>query len=176
MATSSVLLFIIVSHYLFYLVLPILIFNAFRVTWRNYLDIAMQHKASVNVSPCHRLEPRLSGKRGVTRDQQVASDTKKSKDPLANIVVTKPKNPSAEVSATRPKNPSPNLLPTEGYVLEIDGKYKTEYQTSEDALKAGLELKKKFPFIQVYVYDAKERTRTLVQLTEQLEKKTETAS
>jgi hypothetical protein len=94
-------------------------------------------------------------------------DTKKSKDPLANIVVTKPKNPSAEVSATRPKNPSPNLLPTEGYVLEIDGKYKTEYQTSEDALKAGLELKKKFPFIQVYVYDAKERTRTLVESSEQ---------
>jgi hypothetical protein len=106
----------------------------------------------------------------------VASDTKKSKDPLANIVVTKSKNPSAEVPATKPKNPSPNLLPTEGYVLEIDGKYKTEYQTSEDALKAGLELKKKFPYIQVYVYDAKERTRTLVQLAEQPEKKTETAS
>jgi hypothetical protein len=126
----------------------------------------MQHKASVNVSPCHRLEPRLSGRRGVTRERQVASDTKKSKDPLANIVVTKSKNPSAEVPATGPKNPSPNLLPTEGYVLEIDGKYKTEYQTSEDALKAGLELKKKFPFIQVYVYDAKERTRTLVSLPE----------
>jgi len=93
-------------------------------------------------------------------------DTNKSKDPLANIVVTKLKNPSAEVSATRPKNPSPNLLPTESYVLEIDGKYKTEYQTSEDALKAGLGLKKKFPFIQVYVYDAKERTRTLVSLPE----------
>ena len=93
-------------------------------------------------------------------------DKKKGNDPLANIVVTKLKNPSAKVSATRPKNPSANLVPTEGYVLEVDGKYKTEYQTSEDALKAGLELKKKFPFIQVYVYDAKERTRTLVSLPE----------
>lgn len=96
----------------------------------------------------------------------MSSDAKKSNNPLANIVVTKPKNPSAEVSATRPKNPSANLMPTEGYVLEIDGKYKTEYQTSEDAMKAGLELKKRFPHIQVRVYDAKERTYTLVSLPE----------
>ena len=96
----------------------------------------------------------------------MASASDKPKDPLANIVVPKPKNPSTEVSAIRPKNPSANLVPTEGYVLEIDGKYKKEYETSEDALKAGLELKKKFPPIQVIVYDAKERTRTLVSLPE----------
>jgi hypothetical protein len=101
-----------------------------RVTWWNYLDVAMQQKASASVSPCHRLG--LSGRRGVTGQQQM----------------------------------SINLTPTDGYVLEIDGKYKTEYQTLEDALKGGLELKKKFPFLQVYVYDAKERTRTLVSLSE----------
>lgn len=68
--------------------------------------------------------------------------------------------------ATKAKDPSANLTSTDDCVLEIDGKYKTEYQTSEDALKAGLELKKKFPFLQVYVYGAKERTRTLVSLPE----------
>ena len=67
---------------------------------------------------------------------------------------------------SRPKNPSANVLPTEGFVLEIDGKFKSDYKTSEDASKAGLELKKKFPFIQVIVYDAKERTRMLVKLPE----------
>jgi hypothetical protein len=67
---------------------------------------------------------------------------------------------------TRPKNPSANVLPTEGFVLEIDGKFKSDYKTSEDAKKAGLELKKKFPFIQVIVYSAKERTRTLVKSPE----------
>jgi hypothetical protein len=51
-----------------------------------------------------------------------------------------------------------------GYVLEVDGKFKSEYESSEAALKAGLELKKKYPHIQVRVYDAKERTRTLVEL------------
>ena len=65
----------------------------------------------------------------------------------------------------RPKNPSANILPTEGYVLEIDGKFKSEYETSEQAMKAGLELKKKYPQIQVKIYDAKARTRTPVEVS-----------
>jgi hypothetical protein len=67
---------------------------------------------------------------------------------------------------TRPKNLSANRIPSEGYVLEIDGKFKTEFETSEAAMKAALELKKKYPPIQVNVYDAKEHTRTLVEPTE----------
>ena len=73
--------------------------------------------------------------------------------------------PPVNNGTTRPKNPSANVLPTEGFVLEIDGKFKSDYKTSEEAMKAGLELKKKFPFIQVIVYAAKERTRTLVSLS-----------
>ena len=60
---------------------------------------------------------------------------------------------------------SANRIPSEGYVLEIDGKFKTEFETSEAAMKAALELKKKYPPIQVNVYDAKEHTRTLVEPT-----------
>ena len=67
---------------------------------------------------------------------------------------------------TRPKNPPANLRPTEGYILEIDGKFKSEYENSEAALKVGLELKKKYPHIQVKVYDAKEQTWTPVELSE----------
>jgi hypothetical protein len=67
---------------------------------------------------------------------------------------------------TRPKNPRANLRPTEGYILEVDGKFKSEYENSEAALKVGLELKKKYPHIQVKVYDAKERTWTPVELSE----------
>ena len=103
-------------------------------------------------------------------EQPVSNDTKRLKDPSANIFATKPKNPSADAPATRPKNPSANVLPSEGYVLEIDGKFKTEYVTSAEALKAGLELKEKYPQIQVKVYDAKKRTRTPVELPEQSEK------
>jgi hypothetical protein len=64
----------------------------------------------------------------------------------------------------RPGNLKANLLPTEGYGLEVDGRVKAQYDTAEAAAKAGLELKKKYPFIQVYVFDAKERTRTAVAL------------
>ena len=67
---------------------------------------------------------------------------------------------------SRPKNPPANLRPTEGYILEVDGKFKSEFENSEAALKGGLELKKKYPHIQVKVYDAKERTRTPVALPE----------
>jgi hypothetical protein len=77
---------------------------------------------------------------------------------------------------TRPKNPSANLRPTEGYILEVDGKFKSEYESSAAAMKVGLELKKKYPHIQIKVYDAKERTRTPVELSEQSEKKAESAS
>jgi hypothetical protein len=66
----------------------------------------------------------------------------------------------------KPKNLSANRIPSEGFVLEIDGKFKSEFETAEAAMKAALELKKKYPPIQVNVYDAKEHTRTLVDLTE----------
>ena len=70
-------------------------------------------------------------------ERHVSSDTKRPKDPSANVLATRSKNASADVPATRPKNRSANILPTEGYVLEIDGKFKSEYETSKDALKAG---------------------------------------
>ena len=60
---------------------------------------------------------------------------------------------------------SANLRPTEGYILEVDGKFKSEYENSEAAMKVGLELEK-YAHIQVKVYDAKERTRTPVTLPE----------
>jgi len=73
---------------------------------------------------------------------------------------------AAENGTMRPKNPPANYRPTEGYILEVDGKFKSEYENSEAVLKAGLELKNKYPHIQVQVYDAKELTRTLVNLPE----------
>jgi hypothetical protein len=86
------------------------------------------------------------------------------KPPL--VMKEKPTEGPASNGTTRPKNPSANLRPTEGYILEVDGKFKSEYENSEAALKVGLELKKKYPHIQVKVYDAKERTWTPVELSE----------
>ena len=80
------------------------------------------------------------------------------------------KEPAAEEAAnnetTKPKNPSANTVPSNGYVLEVDGKFKSEFETSDAAMKSALDLKKKYPQIKVNVYDAKEHARTLVDLTE----------
>jgi hypothetical protein len=79
------------------------------------------------------------------------------------------KEPTVEPAnndTARPKNPPAGTIPSKGYVLEIDGKFKSEFETSEAAMKSALQLKKKYPQIQVNVYDAKERARTLVELTE----------
>jgi hypothetical protein len=80
------------------------------------------------------------------------------------------REPTVEEAANNdtimPKNPTANTIPSEGYVLEVDGKFKSEFGTSDAAMKSALELKKKYPQIKVNVYDAKAHARTLVELTE----------
>ena len=50
--------------------------------------------------------------------------------------------------------------PKEGYFLEIDGKFESEYGIITGALKAALELRQKYPQSQVKVHDANEQTPT----------------
>jgi hypothetical protein len=91
------------------------------------------------------------------------------KQPLGIKETTSEKPTSGDTE--RPKNPRANILPTVGYVLEIDGKFKSEHKTAEAAMTAGLELKKKYLHIQVVVYGAEDRTRTFVGLSGASEKK-----
>jgi hypothetical protein len=67
-----------------------------------------------------------------------------------------------------------NALPAEGYIVELGGKFDSEYGTFMAAVKAGLELKNKYSQAQVKVYDANERTRSPAELSEPSE--TEAAS
>ena len=57
----------------------------------------------------------------------------------------------------KPENLRANAMPTDGYVLSVDGKLKTQYETSKEAAAAALKLKQSFPMIQVAVYDASEK-------------------
>jgi len=47
-------------------------------------------------------------------------------------------------------------LPSERYVIEIDGIAKAEYRIFVKALRAGLKLKQEFPFSRVKLRDADE--------------------
>jgi hypothetical protein len=46
---------------------------------------------------------------------------------------------------------------TSGYALIVDGQMKTEFKTKDRALKEGMELKNRFPKLQVKVFDAEEQ-------------------
>jgi hypothetical protein len=67
----------------------------------------------------------------------------------------------------KPANLRANAMPIDGYVLSVDGKLKTRYESSQDAIAAGAKLKQSYPMIHVAVYDAAQRNYTPVELHEQ---------
>ena len=54
--------------------------------------------------------------------------------------------------------------PTNGYSLVVDGHFKSHYDTVEAAEEAGMALKNKFQMLQVQVYDAETKTRSMIRL------------
>lgn len=63
-----------------------------------------------------------------------------------------------------PENLKANQIPSDGYLLRVDGKFKTRYETAQQATDAGEKLKMNFPVVQVAVFDATTRTLTPVEL------------
>jgi hypothetical protein len=49
--------------------------------------------------------------------------------------------------------------PKSGFALEIDGRLKIEFSTKEGAEHGGIELKRRFPMLQVRIYDAGTKSR-----------------
>jgi hypothetical protein len=50
-------------------------------------------------------------------------------------------------------------LPASGYALEVDGRLKAEFATRDGARAGGEELKKRFPMLQIRIYDAQTNAR-----------------
>jgi hypothetical protein len=48
-------------------------------------------------------------------------------------------------------------LPTSGYALIVDGRAKREFKAQDSAIQAAKDLKRRFPHLQVKVYDAERR-------------------
>jgi len=59
--------------------------------------------------------------------------------------------------AKKPANLRADAMATDGFVLSVDGKLKTRFDTAKDAMAAAAKLKESYPVIQVSVYDAAER-------------------
>jgi len=73
------------------------------------------------------------------------------------------KKPKTEAEEQQPRKIiRADKAPTEGYSLVVDGHFKSEFQTIEAADEAGRKLKTKFPKLQVQIYDADTRTRSIL--------------
>ena len=66
----------------------------------------------------------------------------------------------------KPTNLRANAMPPDGFVLTVDGKLKTRYETEAEAVAAGAELKQKFPVIRVTVFEPVARVYTPIELPE----------
>jgi hypothetical protein len=71
----------------------------------------------------------------------------------------------AETEEQRPRNIPAYSYPTDGFSLEVDAKVKSRHPTLDAAMKIGTELKRKFPMVQVTIYDAAAKTRTRLEPT-----------
>jgi hypothetical protein len=81
--------------------------------------------------------------------------------------VQAPKQQEIKLHETkRPANLRADAVPDDGYVLSVDGKLKQRFETSDEAMTAGMKLKQNYPVIQVAVFDAAARSYTPVALPE----------
>jgi hypothetical protein len=55
-----------------------------------------------------------------------------------------------------------DIAPSDGYALVVDKHVKTQFVEEEAAKRAAVELLVKYPMLQVEIYDASSKSRTLV--------------
>jgi hypothetical protein len=55
-----------------------------------------------------------------------------------------------------------DIAPADGFALVVDGHFKTQFETDAASQKAAKELLGRFPMLQVEIYDASTKARTLV--------------
>jgi len=73
------------------------------------------------------------------------------------------KKPKSRVEDTQPRNiQRADIAPSDGYALVVDGHFKTHFAEKAAAEKAATELLAKYPMLQIEIYDASSRSRTLV--------------
>jgi hypothetical protein len=60
------------------------------------------------------------------------------------------------------KAPRADKPPTKGFVVIVDGHFKSEFETVDAASAAGRKLKSTYPMLQIEIYDAATKGRTLL--------------
>lgn len=111
-------------------------------------------------------EAKAEAKAAESKSTELKVAELKIAEPKAEIKVLEAKIPEPKVAEPKQKPVSkrPNAYPSEGFALEIDGKVKSEHDSLETAQERGIALKTKYPVLQVVVYDAATKTRTVLEL------------
>ncbi len=73
------------------------------------------------------------------------------------------KKPKLTIDDPQPRNiQRADVAPTDGYALVVDGHFKTQFADKGAAMKTATELLAKYPMLQLEIYDAASKARTLV--------------
>ena len=73
------------------------------------------------------------------------------------------KKPTLRIEEQRPRNiQRADIVPTIGYAMVVDGHFKTQFSDESAAKKAAKELLSNYPMLQIEIYDATAKTRTLM--------------
>jgi hypothetical protein len=86
--------------------------------------------------------------------------------PSNRIMIWEPsmKKPKVETEEQQPRKVvRADKAPTSGYSLVVDGHFKSHHETVEAAEEAAMALKNQYPMLQVQVYDATTKTRSMIE-------------
>jgi hypothetical protein len=73
------------------------------------------------------------------------------------------KKPTLLVQQRQPRNiQRADIAPAGGFALVVDGHFKTQFESDAAAQKVAKELLVNYPMLQVEIYDASTKARTLV--------------
>ena len=73
------------------------------------------------------------------------------------------KKPILQIQEQQPRNiQRADIAPANGFALVVDGHFKTEFGSETAAQKAAKELLTQFPKLQVSIYDASTKKRSLI--------------
>ena len=73
------------------------------------------------------------------------------------------KKPLLRIEEQQPRNiQRADIAPVDGYTIVVDGHFKTRFADEDGAQTAAHELLAKFPMLQIEIYDAASKARTLI--------------
>jgi hypothetical protein len=72
------------------------------------------------------------------------------------------KKPVHSVDEPEPKAPRADRPPADGFVVIVDGHFKSRFDTAEAAESSGRTLKSTYPKLKIEIYDAVTKVRTFL--------------